>query len=207
MNIAASNLPSLVSTSSAKPVSCYNLPPNSLEDALLERMGMLAAADAVPSKPVVQKFSGGQTTGLRKWHAKIKSQMIAISKDRWMSIDEFAEEIGCDRDTIKNKVSAMASQGFLDARGHGHTRRFTQGANPKSKKPTRTAVVKKRRELIAKAISRPMALKEIIAETGIDRHTLQGDLHKLSRKGEIKIDFVGPGIPATYRPALKESNQ
>jgi predicted transcriptional regulator len=178
----------------------YQLAPRALENAMLRKMGKISF------EPTVRKpadHPGGKTAISSKRHVTIRTAIVDAVAGQWLSIDQIAEAISEDRDIVRNKVGPMVARGLLEARGHAHTRRFTKGKNPKKRPPKRIAV-NERRDIVVKAISGPMVMNEIMKATGLDRHTLQGDLHWLSRRGLIQVLKVKHGIPATYSPVEEE---
>ena len=82
--------------------------------------------------------------------------MIKAVTGQWLSIGQIAEEIGEDRDIVKNKTGIMVANGLLKARVHCKTRRFTKGKGQKEKKVTRNEIVAKRREDVALVITKPI---------------------------------------------------
>lgn len=194
------HLPALAPSTPPQPVSRYELPANALEDALISRMW---GGKAPPcSKAVFRPEPVKQTTDEKKKHTEIRQKMLELSANRWLSVDQFAEELSCDRSIIKGKATSMARRKSLKAKWFGRVRKYRKAAN--SPKAERAIVVEKRRGCIVAAITRPMKMREIRETTGVDRHIIGLDLIWLEAKGLVMKDLEKHGVPATYSPVEKE---
>ena len=194
------NLPALAHATPLQPVSRYELPEMALEDALIARMW---GGKAPPrSKTVFKPKPVKQTTDEKKKHTEIRQKMLELSANRWLSVAQFSEEIGCDRSVIKSKATSMARRKSLKAKWFGRVRKYRRAAGPP--KAEREIVVDNRRASIVAVITRPMKMREIREATGVERHIIGLDLIWLEARGLIKKDLEKHGVPATYSPVEKE---
>lgn len=197
------HLPALAPATPPQPVSRYQLPEKALEDALIARMGGIVAP--LPPIPAHRPAPVKQGKELKKWHADIRQKMLEISDRRWISINEFADQIGCDSSVVKSKATSMASSKLLKAKWFGRVRKYKRGAV--LPKPARAKIVEERRASIVAAITGPMKMREIREATGVQRHIIGLDLIWLEARGLINRDLEKHGVPATYSPVEKESDQ
>ncbi len=204
MNTPSPNLPALAPATPPQPVSRYELPANALEDALIARMWGGNPPPTRP-KPVCKPAPVKQTTDEKKKHTEIRQKMLELSANRWLSVAQFSEELGCDRSAIKSKATSMAGRKFLKAKWFGRVRKYKRAEGPP--KSERAAIVEKRRAEIVQVITRPMKMREIREIVGVDRNILGLDLIWLEARGLIVREQEKKGLPATYSPVEKEDGE